>query len=87
LASGLGEVDGSFDIDVFKTNILTGAPIKGAVPEVAWTKTGTGFAAVGPGLMYAITPVTGVLLEAKPMIMFPTFGFGVGLQLGYTYGF
>jgi hypothetical protein len=37
--------------------------------------------------MYAITPVTGVLLEAKVMEMFPTVGTGFGLQLGYTYGF
>lgn len=87
LASGLSEVDGSFDIDVFKTNLLTGQPMKPAVSEVAWTKTGTGFAAFGPGLMYAITPVTGVLLEAKVMEMFPTVGTGFGLQLGYTYGF
>jgi hypothetical protein len=87
-ASGVGEVDGEFTIDVFKQNILNPNTYQTASSnEAAWTKTGTGFAALGAGIMYAITPVMGVLLEAKAMEMFPTTGTGFGLQLGYTYGF
>jgi hypothetical protein len=89
LATGIGEVDGKFTIDVLPTASPTGigaAPTK-ATNEVAWTKTGTGFAALGPAIMYAITPVMGVFLELKVMEMFPTTGTGFGLQLGYAYGF
>jgi hypothetical protein len=82
LSAGLGEMDGEFTIDVFKT---PGSAV--TTNESAWTKTGTGFAALGPGVMYAITPVTGVVFEAKAIEMFPRLGTGFGLQLGYTYGF
>jgi hypothetical protein len=90
LGSGLSEVDGNLTIDVFQSQNANGVggPYKGSsTNEVAWTKTGTGFAAFGPGLMYAITPITGILLEVKAMEMFPTLGTGFGAQLGYTYGF
>ena len=42
--------------------------------------------AVGGGAMYAITPATGVSLEAKAMEMFPTAAPGFGLQLAYLVG-
>jgi hypothetical protein len=52
----------------------------------AWKKTGLGFVELGPGAMYAFTPNTGVLLEAKATLMFPTSAIGAALQLGYTIG-
>jgi hypothetical protein len=52
----------------------------------AWKKTGLAFAALGGGAMYAITPATGVALEAKAMEMFPTSAPGFGLQLAYLVG-
>jgi hypothetical protein len=82
VAGGISEVDGEFTIDVYKT-----AGSRVTTNESAWTKTGTGFAALGPAVMYAITPAMGVFFEAKVMEMFPTTGTGFGLQLGYAYGF
>ncbi len=89
LGSGIGEIDGRFTIDVFKSKnpSESGNPYSNvSTNEDAWTKTGTGFAALGPGIMYAITPVTGITLEVKFIQTFPTVGEALGLQLGYSYG-
>ena len=82
-AGGMAQVDASVPVDVFtqpsdypnnQTNLR------------AWKKTGLAFAALGPGGMYAITPSTGILLEAKIMEMLPTTATGFNLQLAYVVG-
>jgi hypothetical protein len=79
-SAGLTEVDASQSIDV-RTNA--------AGPTIfvdAWRKTGVGFASVGPGMMYAVTPNGGLTLEVKPIVLFPTFGFALSAALGYSIG-
>jgi hypothetical protein len=80
LSGGLTEVDASQNID------LQTAP--GTVPIFvdAWRKTGTGFASAGPAFMYAVSRNSGITLEVKPEILFPTFGFAVAGTLGYEIG-
>jgi hypothetical protein len=53
----------------------------------AWTKTGTGFAALGLGGMYAFTPGMGVTLEVRAQELFPTMGTAPAAQVGYAIGF
>ncbi len=84
LAGGIAEVDGSIPIDVYPSQ---SAYMAGKYQNyVAWKKTGTGFAAVGAGAMYALTPKSGILLEAKVMELFPTAAPAAGLQLAYAMG-
>jgi hypothetical protein len=80
LSGGLTEVDASQNID------LQTAP--GTVPIFvdAWRKTGTGFVSAGPAFMYAVSRNSGITLEVKPEILFPTFGFAVAGTLGYEIG-
>jgi Cys-rich repeat protein len=84
LAAGMAEVDASIPVDVYASQQAYQAGQ--SQNYVAWKKTGLGFAAFGPGLMYALTPDSGIILEAKAMQMFPTAGTGAALQLGYTIG-
>ncbi len=79
-SGGMMEVDASQGIDV--------RPAAGGKPINidAWTKTGLGFVTAGPGLMYAITPNTGLFIEVRPTVLFPTFGFAASGLLGYTVG-
>jgi hypothetical protein len=84
LAGGMAEVDGSIPVDVY------GSPqaYKAGQSQnyVAWKKTGLAFGAAGGGAMYAVTPNTGVILEAKFMELFPTASPAAGLQLAYAIG-
>jgi hypothetical protein len=84
LAGGIAEVDGSIAVDVYANPQAYQAGK--SQNFVAWKKTGTGFAAVGGGAMYALTPKSGVLLEAKVMELFPTAAPAAGLQLAYAMG-
>jgi hypothetical protein len=78
------EVDASIPVDVYQT---TAAYQAGQSQNLtAWKKTGTGFAAIGLGAMYAITPAGGIVLELRGQQMFPTAGAGAALQLGYAIG-
>jgi hypothetical protein len=86
LASGLGEVDGSQTIDVY-ANAQDAKKQQNSIGEVAWKKTGDGFAALGGGTMFAIAPNTGIVLEVKVAEMFPTTGTDFDVQLGYAFGF
>jgi hypothetical protein len=82
LSGGMSEIDASEAIDV--------APPGSGNSRInidAWTKTGLGFAALGPGAMYAFTANGGLVLEAKAIVLFPTSGFALGAQLAYTIGF
>ena len=84
VAGGLAEVDGSIGVDVYASQQAYSAGKSQSY--VAWKKTGTGFAAVGGGAMYALTARSGIVLEAKVMELFPTAGPGAGLQLAYAIG-
>jgi hypothetical protein len=86
-ASGLAQVDASVPVDVFADN-LSAYESKQLQPQDkrAWKKTGLAFVALGPGAMFAITPSTGIALEAKAMEMFPTPATGFNLQLAYVVG-
>jgi hypothetical protein len=79
LAGGMTEADASEPIDVFSSSTKQ-------VFVDAWTKTGLGFAALGPGMMYAITPNSGLVVELKVIELFPTAGTAIGAQLGYAIG-
>lgn len=53
----------------------------------AWRKAGTGFLAFGAGFLYAITPRTGPFAEARVIQLLGAGSTGMGLQLGYAFGF
>ena len=82
--AGLAEVDASVPVDIYAT--LADYNAGNSKNFIAWKKTGLGFAALGPGAMFALTPSMGIVLEAKVMQTFPTAGTAVALQLGYTIG-
>jgi hypothetical protein len=82
---GMAQVDGSIPVDIYAS---TAAYQAGQSQDYsAWKKTGLGFASIGLGLMYAVTPGSGVVLELKGQEMFPTTGTVLALQLGYSVGF
>jgi hypothetical protein len=85
VAAGMAEVDASIPVDVY----VSAQAYKAGQSQsyVAWKKTGLGFGAFGPGVMYALTPDSGIVFEAKLLEMFPTVGTGGALQLGYMVGF
>lgn len=80
-SGGMTEVDASQNIDV-RSNSSPSTPIF----VDAWRKTGLGFVSAGPGMMYAVSPNSGVTLELKPIVLFPTFGVALSAQLGYSIG-
>jgi hypothetical protein len=53
----------------------------------AWRKTGTGFASLGGGALWALTPSSGILGELRVMQMFGASGTVLAPQLGYALGF
>jgi hypothetical protein len=82
---GMAQVDGSIPVDIFAS---TAAYQAGQSQDyAAWKKTGLGFASLGVGVMYAVTPGSGVVVELKGQEMFPTTGTVAALQLGYAIGF
>jgi len=81
---GIEEVDASVPVDVYAN--LTDYQAKHSQNLEAWKKTGLGFVELGPGAMYAITPNTGILLEVKATLLFPTSATGGSVQLGYVIG-
>jgi hypothetical protein len=83
-SAGMAEVDASVPVDIYSS--LADYNAGNSKNFNAWKKTGLGFAALGPGAMFALTPNSGIVLEAKAMEMFPTTGTVVALELGYTMG-
>ncbi|MGD0676876.1 MAG: hypothetical protein ABSC94_15795 [Polyangiaceae bacterium] len=80
LAGGIAEVDGSITAYVNE-------PAADGIPKTAWRKTGTGFAAIGLGTMFAFTPTLGLALEARGTLLFPTAGEALSGQLSFAVGF
>ena len=52
----------------------------------AWRKAGQGFASLGGGAMYALSPASGITLEVKLLEMVGASATGVAGQLGYALG-
>jgi hypothetical protein len=83
-AGGMAQIDASVPVDVYAN--LQAYESQQSQDYRAWKKTGLAFVALGGGSMYAITPSTGVVLEAKGLEMFPTTATGFSLQLAYVVG-
>jgi hypothetical protein len=83
-AGGMAQIDASVPVDVYAN--MQAYDSQQSQEYRAWKKTGLAFVALGGGGMYAITPATGVLLEAKAVETFPTSATGVSLQLAYVVG-
>jgi hypothetical protein len=84
LGGGLEEVDGSVAVDTYASPMAYAN--KQSQNFTAWKKSGNGFVELGPGVMYAVTPNSGILVEAKGVLLFPTSGTGASVQLGYAIG-
>jgi hypothetical protein len=83
-AGGMAQVDASVPVDVYAN--LQAYQNSQSQDYRAWKKTGLAFAALGGGTMFALTPSTGIALEAKAMEMFPTAATGFSVQLAYLVG-
>jgi hypothetical protein len=84
-AIGMQEVDASIPVDVYPN--MTAYQANQSQNYDAWKKSGLGFAALGLGSMYALTPDGGIVLQLRGQQMFPTAGAGAALSLGYAQGF
>jgi hypothetical protein len=83
-AGGMAQIDASVPVDVYAN--MQAYDSQQSQEYRAWKKTGLAFLALGGGGMYAITPSTGVALEAKAEEMLPTSATGLSLQLAYVVG-
>ena len=81
----MAEVDASVPVIVYASSQAYTS--QEAQSYQAWKKTGLAFGAIGAGAKLAITPSTGVALEAKVMEMFPTTDTGFGGQIAFVEGF
>ena len=78
---------GMTEIDASATIQASAGPGTRPFSVDAWTKTGLGFVALGPGVMYAVAPNQGPVIDAKAILLFPTTGVALAAQLGYAFGF
>jgi hypothetical protein len=85
LSGGMAEIDGKVLVTVYTTQADYAADRRTKLN--AWRKTGTGFAALGGGVMYAISPGSGLYLDMRLMQMFGVSGTAFAPQLGYAQGF
>jgi hypothetical protein len=53
----------------------------------AWKKSGTGFAGLGVGVMYALTENSGPYVDVQVLEMLGVAGTSISPQLGYGLGF
>lgn len=84
LAGGLAEVDGRVLVTVYQTQADYTADKRTTLN--AWRKTGTTFAALGGGAMYALTPTSGPYLDVRVMQLFGVSGTSISPQVGYAFG-
>ena len=90
LGGGMAEVDTSVLVKVYESEGPDGRAAfdRGDVTSLhAWKKTGTSFAALGGGVMFAFSPKHGLYLDARVMQMFGESGTAISPQLGYQGGF
>jgi hypothetical protein len=52
-----------------------------------WKKTGTTFASLGGGALFPLSEHSGINVELKGVLLFPSSGMSVALQAGYNHGF
>lgn len=86
-AAGLAQVDSRTRVSVVEDTRPSHQPDN---PEeqvlVVWKKMGQGFAGLGGGLMYALSETSGIVVEVKGMMMFPSSGFVLEPTIGYAIG-
>ncbi|MEY4549980.1 MAG: hypothetical protein RL685_6175 [Pseudomonadota bacterium] len=94
LGAGVAQVDGSVTtqvVDRCPSNMETPPCIEGQIAPpsrvTVWKKTGTTFASLGAGALYPLTEHSGINAELKAVLLFPSSGFTMSLQAGYTHGF
>lgn len=93
LSAGLAQVDASLEVPIVDQSAAALEDCAGQGGEClvknveAWRKTGTLFAALGGGALYAIDERGGVVADLRLMQLFPSPGTGFALRLGYRYGF
>lgn len=85
VGGGVAQVDSSVNVIVYENEQAYLADKR--LQLDAWKKSGTGFLALGGGLLYAITPSTGPLAEVRVIQLLGASGTGMALQLGYALGF
>jgi len=85
LAGGVAQVDASVPVVVYLNQQDFAADKR--TPVTAWKKSGFAFAALGGGVMYAVTPNTGPYLDIRLMQMFGLSGTALSPQVGWAHGF
>jgi hypothetical protein len=91
VAGGAAQVDTHFTVGVRENTSVPLPPSQIDNPPDqsldTYRRMGQGFFGGGAGLMYAFTPGTGIVLDAKYMRMFPTPGDVLSPELGFALGF
>jgi hypothetical protein len=85
LSAGVAEVDGKVAVPVYVDAVAYAKDDR--LKLTAWKKTGTAFAALGGGVMYAITPTSGPYLDVRLMQMLGVSGTVISPLIGYAIGF
>jgi len=85
VAGGFAQVDAAVPVVVYVSDADFRADKR--TPVTAWKKSGFGFAALGGGVMYAVTPNGGPYLDVRLMQMFSLPGTALSPQLGWSQGF
>ncbi len=82
---GVAQVDGKLSVIIYKN--ATDFTNDTRTTLTAWRKGGLGFATIGAGTVFAITPRTGPLLEVKYMQLFGATMSTLNLHIGWAVGF
>ena len=77
VGGGLAQVDARVRVTL---------PLQGNRQFDAWKSMGKSFAMAGAGVMYALSPSSGIVLDLQGMILFPSSGTVLQPSLGYVIG-
>lgn len=87
VAGGLAQVDSRARVRVVEDTRPSHQPDN---PEeqvlVVWKKMGQGFVGAGGGMIYALSETSGIVVEVKGMMMFPSSGLVLEPTIGYSIG-
>lgn len=90
---GLAQVDAKVPVVVYECQIKDGACDETVLPSNlpsrkvdAWKKLGQGFAAIGGGIVYAVTPEVGIQANVNLMLMLGSTGPNIEPSLGVVLG-
>lgn len=90
VGAGAGEVDAHYSVDVRENRAVPPPPEQLDNPDSqtldAYKRLGTGFASAGVGAFYGFGASGGVMLSGRGMLLFPSSGTAVELELGYAVG-